>query len=1365
MWNDIKFNYAGGQVSLINKVYLSQLIRNSFPDSALYISKNNWYLDCAGSSFVVHAPDGTEFTLSAKERIASTRDFGYQGTDTRRIENYSQYYLYVDTIKKPGATATYKYANRGGDDPYNAAEPVFIGEDDDNQNRSRIRNKQRLESISVVAENDGASEAVRTISAAIEYYGDDSNCPHLIKRISSPNAVNTAVEYSYRKLAEVDDIASEQCVLDKVTQSDGSFWQFDYGQVDTQQKYIVGADPVDGLYKQSYLPIKSIILPTGAKVEYSYYSLPICEYQDVYEDNSNVSIVGDEYEDCPAPYYRRPAVTKRTLLGRDIKTSVHNIGYNRPSPNTENVVKRFIDNEKRRHILIFGRIDRFQSPLVATPESGRRLHSGRLLSHKVNSTGTNSKTLSVTKHRYYEPISFDGKDISFFDYDSFSYPPASADNFRLLSGRYKFLYDGLRINRTVSTINFQGMIYQRRWRSHNEFNQPTRFDEDRKRGDYQLESRTTEYEYDNNYASRSGGRWIIGLPTKKRVGESLFNSGGVATNVKSGTDLVYEKGYTDLGWLKWESDQGFVTHYTYYNSGDVHTVQDGRGNVTRFEGYQNGVAFREYPASGGSALSFSDPDGLVYKTQDAERRVEENFRYDSLGRVTQQWLSSADRMITEYPQWHSQSSSASFRQRDTLENHYQTDTWFDSLGRVRKTRMQDLSGNGKNVWTEVRYDAVGNVIFESDSLETDPSGGNAGIHYTHDALGRVLTRKHNSEPVGIKYCYGAEGCENTASKQYITDGFVVTDQYGYETSYDLRALGHPSNKVVSRIVQDIEPGGASRVSTRLWHNIHNFTTKVRQGGIDRTYTPYYNGSVLTMLPGSETHPEFGTRTVTEYDGAGNIHVVQNFNGDIIRYTYNALNQIESIRSGTLEKQYDYDRNGAIVGLSDGPTSWEYSYHPNTGLLKSETLSIDGESFPLSYGYSDALYLENMVFPDGITAKYQRNGYGQATGLTAQIGSQQLPIVTGAQYHVSGQVEQQMMGNGQLFRSTLNETQLPEVWQVKDPRVTDTSTVGLIYLYDRRFNVSRIKGYFRPYGGAVKNMEYDGLNRLVRADGRWGEANYIYDKIGNIVQARVGGVEQNYTYTPGRNRLESVSSSDSAVTPDYASILYDGSNLATNGNIINNGRSAMTYDRLNRLVTAQRVSGSEGNVQLTNTYDGNNYRTKATVTKEGKTTETYYVYASNGNLMYEYDRRADETLAGESRSHLFFNGQSLATLGTHRNIDSDGDSLPDYYERLHGLDASYEGDAYEDPDGDGINNRQEYLAGSSAMSTDSDGDGMDDAFEWEHHLQLGVYDSGEDPDGDGISTSTEIQLGTNPTGHLFTRSQQMNFIPQFTAINH
>jgi len=78
-------------------------------------------------------------------------------------------------------------------------------------------------------------------------------------------------------------------------------------------------------------------------------------------------------------------------------------------------------------------------------------------------------------------------------------------------------------------------------------------------------------------------------------------------------------------------------------------------------------------------------------------------------------------------------------------------------------------------------------------------------------------------------------------------------------------------------------------------------------------------------------------------------------------------------------------------------------------------------------------------------------------------------------------------------------------------------------------------------------------------------------------------------------------------------------------------------------------------------------------------------------------------------------------------------------RVEGLTLSNNGDAGDDPDGDGLSNALERLLGTDPLRADTNGDGIPDGLE----VSMGLDPVNPDMDGDGLPNAVEMGMGTNP----------------------
>lgn len=96
-------------------------------------------------------------------------------------------------------------------------------------------------------------------------------------------------------------------------------------------------------------------------------------------------------------------------------------------------------------------------------------------------------------------------------------------------------------------------------------------------------------------------------------------------------------------------------------------------------------------------------------------------------------------------------------------------------------------------------------------------------------------------------------------------------------------------------------------------------------------------------------------------------------------------------------------------------------------------------------------------------------------------------------------------------------------------------------------------------------------------------------------------------------------------------------------------------------------------------------------------------------------------------------------------DTDGDGMPDAYETANGLNPNVH-DSEGDPDFDGLKNFTEFARGTSPTNADSDDDSLPDGVETKTGAYLNATNTGTDPlkpdsDGDGINDAAENNSGS------------------------
>ena len=120
--------------------------------------------------------------------------------------------------------------------------------------------------------------------------------------------------------------------------------------------------------------------------------------------------------------------------------------------------------------------------------------------------------------------------------------------------------------------------------------------------------------------------------------------------------------------------------------------------------------------------------------------------------------------------------------------------------------------------------------------------------------------------------------------------------------------------------------------------------------------------------------------------------------------------------------------------------------------------------------------------------------------------------------------------------------------------------------------------------------------------------------------------------------------------------------------------------------------------------------------------------------YQYLGQPLRVMFGTSEAYLVHVMNGTTAFVRLAFYDQDGDQIARWWEQRYGLSDTNAADATSDLDGDGVNNRDEFLNLSNPTLSDTDGDGLTDSQEIvTYHTHPGKTDT----DGDGLSDYAEV----------------------------
>lgn len=575
-------------------------------------------------------------------------------------------------------------------------------------------------------------------------------------------------------------------------------------------------------------------------------------------------------------------------------------------------------------------------------------------------------------------------------------------------------------------------------------------------------------------------------------------------------------------------------NYTYDTYGNVLTGLDQNLHKTTYQysaTYKNAYLTQVTDPLGGNtqyAYNFTTGDRTSVRMPSGNVTT---YGYDPIDRLTSVTYSTGDRRHTVYDDVH-------LIQTVYDERGNYVESTYDGLGRLTQTQT---FANG------TAYSTAASNYYWNDKLKTYTDATGNVTTYTYDFLGRMLTLTHPDQTF----------------KQW-----VYNDAANQVTAYDEK--GHPTDYFYDwqgDLVTVTEYVNGQGYNTVYGYDLLGNLVQVADAKNQITNYGYDSLNRLTQITFPDT-----TYENRIYDKVGNLLSRTTQNSTLIQYGYDWLNRLTNITypGGTMVT-YSYDKDSNRLRMVDNSSTTTYKYDSRERLL-SETRTISGQAYTLTYGYDPASNLIQLTYPDGYMLNYTYDALNRITA----VGN--LATLT---YRKNNEISTITYGNG--VQTAYSYDQLGRTTRIHTWNTTAT-LLDLNYAYDANGNPTSVNSGQETYG-------YDELNRLTSASGPFGTLSYSYDQVGNRLSEVVNGTGTTYTYGP-YNKLQS------AGTTTYG---YDN-----NGNTITKTQGSnswsYSYDYENRL----KQVNLNGQTVLAAAYDGDGRRTE---TVAGDTTVYHYLAGS------------------------------------------------------------------------------------------------------------------------------------------------------------
>ncbi len=744
-------------------------------------------------------------------------------------------------------------------------------------------------------------------------------------------------------------------------------------------------------------------------------------------------------------------------------------------------------------------------------------------------------------------------------------------------------------------------------------------------------AKTTEYDYDT-YGNRIQEKDASGSPGRGTnfaydsqlhqfiVERTAF---GGSTLFTTQFDINYEKAF---GSPNHSTDpNGNKTYFEYDDFGRTTEVSaDTDGGVKTLSTFSYNS---NYPLGAKTILSSGngDPDFATRSYSDGlgrniyQVKTASNGKYVRSGRIT---YDSAGRLVRSgQADWTDSSEMDTFALH--LEEKNPTSFEYDSIGRTKRAILPVAEG-------ETSPTTITNTYNDPFETITNNSGGTSK-RTVKNASGQVLYVEDfgsDGAQAQIGFCYDIAGnlvkksdMNDGGSLSCDTSGIAAKDTSGKNQAYWLYDS-------FGQLKKNSDPDFG--VSTNTYNSFGDLTHSTDARGITTDLTYDSIGRMITKITPDQN-------IFFDYDsGSG---------------SENALGKLVKVEDSAQIKTFSYDKLGRTkkeirslknltIELADGPYITEYQYD-----LLGRVSSIDYPEHPVNHTRLKACYAYGTAgYIAGISVQVNTNGV--IPGFCSKT------IVENITYNEFGQTEGFGLGNGVQTNYSYDKKQrLIRINSTGDVDGTTKTLQDAVYAFNSQNNITGITNTATDYATSY-NYTYDGLNRLIAANGQYQESadnytktfrqSFAYSKNGNLTAKRRHNYTDNsitdeWNYQYSNHQVTHIDSSQYG--NDRLVMGYDSS-----GNLTNQRDNSKDLTKQIQVDSENRISQVQdalGTTIGTYWYDHGGFRVrKKALVPSGAGFKNQEILYPSKFYGLEY---AEDTNILSSINNVYLNGVRIAAL--------------------------------------------------------------------------------------------------------------------------